>query len=146
MHIVQIIYIYIFHFLNSTTTSNRQVTSIRTLKKLARKMEYVLKKGRRRAIYIYTIDSHYSNNSIYVLLFVCSVVIRTTFRCLHTIYYKLQRKYNVFRRDKHCVPLGLNVIVSIQCEAENGIAMARKRRRVVLTIENLKKVVKVRRN
>ncbi|XP_043797718.1 jerky protein homolog-like [Apis laboriosa] len=55
---------------------------------------------------------------------------------------RLQHKYNVFRYNKYFPVFNrLNVIISIQSEAHNGIAMASKRKRI-LTIEKKYKIIK----
>lgn len=51
---------------------------------------------------------------------------------------RLRRKYNVYRCNIYFPVLN----VSVQYEAENGIAMTSKRKRVVLTIEEKYKIIK----
>lgn len=67
----------------------------------------------------------------YVLLF-------TRFVAMFITRIRLRRKYNVYRCSIYFPVLN----VSVQCEAENGIAMTSKRKRVVLTIEEKYKIIK----
>lgn len=67
----------------------------------------------------------------YVLLF-------TRFVAMFITRIRLRRKYNVYRCNIYFPVLN----VSVQCEAENGIAMTSKRKRVVLTIEEKYIIIK----
>ena len=59
-------------------------------------------------------------------------------------WIRLRRKYNVFICNIYFCVRPVNVIVSVQCETENGIAMTSKRKRVVLTIKEKYKIIRRR--